>query len=111
MLKKTKEKLPKEYFSRLGKILKSELNNYNIIIAINQWAIPSIKAFLWTYIRVKGFYLCLIRMIPSQQKAYHITEKELSLGQVLVVFTGSPVKRRDTISRQRKIARTILCSS
>ena len=38
----TKEKLSKEYFSRLRKILKSELNSYNMIMAINQWAVPAI---------------------------------------------------------------------
>ena len=38
----TKEKLLKEYFSRLRKILKSELNSYNMIMAINQWAVPAI---------------------------------------------------------------------
>ena len=38
----TKEKLLKEYFSRLHKILKSELNSYNMVLAINQWAVPVI---------------------------------------------------------------------
>ena len=38
----TKEKLSKEYFSRLRKILKSELNSYNMIMAIIQWAVPAI---------------------------------------------------------------------
>ena len=30
------------HFSRLRKILKSELNSYNMIMAINQWAVPAI---------------------------------------------------------------------
>ena len=38
----TKEKLSKEYFSQLRKILKSESNSYNMIITINQWAVPAI---------------------------------------------------------------------
>ena len=38
----TKEKLSKKYFSRLCKILKLELNSYNMIMAINQWAVPAI---------------------------------------------------------------------
>ena len=38
----TKENLPKEYFSRPGKILKSELNSYSMIMGINQWAVPAI---------------------------------------------------------------------
>ena len=38
----TKEKLSKEYFSRLRKIPKSELNSYNMIMSIYQWAVPAI---------------------------------------------------------------------
>ena len=39
----TKSQLTEEYFCRLRKILKSELNSINLITAINTWAIPAIS--------------------------------------------------------------------
>ena len=39
----TKSQLTEEYFCRLRKILKSELNSINLITAINSWAIPAIS--------------------------------------------------------------------
>ena len=39
----TKSQLTEEYFCRLRKCLKSELNSINLITAINTWAIPAIS--------------------------------------------------------------------
>ena len=39
----TKSQLTEEYFYRLRKILKSELNSINLITTINTWAIPAIS--------------------------------------------------------------------
>ena len=39
----TKNRLSTEYFGRLKKVLKSELNSANKIQAINTWVVPSIS--------------------------------------------------------------------
>ena len=68
----TKEKLSKEYFSRLRKILKSELNSYNMIMAINQWAVPAITYGFGIINWTKAELLDIDRKTRTLLKAYHV---------------------------------------
>ena len=68
----TKEKLSKEYFSRLRKILKSELNSYNMIMAINQWAVPAITNGFGIINWTKTELLDIDRKTRTLLKAYYM---------------------------------------
>ena len=44
---KMKEKVQKEYYKRVGSVLKSKLNGGNVINAINIWAVAMVSVCGW----------------------------------------------------------------
>ena len=78
----TKEKLSKEYFSRLRKILKSELNSYNMIMAINQWAVPAITYGFGIINWTKTELLDINRKTRTLLKAYHVFHNKSNVDKL-----------------------------
>ena len=69
---KTKENLSKEHFSRLRKMLKSELNRYNMIMVFDQRTVPAITYGFGIINWTKTELLDIDRKTRILLKTYHV---------------------------------------
>ena len=78
----TKERLSKEYFSRPRKIPKSELNSYNMIMAINQWEVPAMTYGFGIISWTKTEPLDIDRKTRTLLKTYHVFHNKSNVAKL-----------------------------